>query len=715
MKKQSVKKLGLLAMAMMLLTGCYNGWNHLSLSSSSSQPSSSESSSSEEPGPEPVVFDGVDLTYPFDGGDINEISETKFKQILEESLGDPNAYVSLCDTIHPYLMNYFLTHNHMTDEELKKTLPLFSTIAAMARNKSCSYLDMYNMVYYFASINTDHLVATFKEIWADKIARAYFVSLFEYNQMFGYASANDFFQGSDAEIREMARKEALLLEGTPELRASSIVAYYWFSMIETENIEVAFRFIRRLARVMVINLSEKEIGYLLANMTNTDLLDIEDIWEEISEHLLDFINRGGQALIMFNISSKSYEALYSVGLQFVENCINTYDGESPLDAKHQNRIRSFFDNFFRTLNPRGLKVMVNFVGQYGANFTEQCLDALRYEPDDIVGSEPVYECLIDLYNELYGLLEYQDKEDLRSAFNSFGLNLDLIADELEEACSNPDAHQAGDNVEEICKRLISEKIQNKFKMAEEDVRTSPDQDTLILKQGVEYTLSDFTKYLREFRQWTISYRDRDEWYHEVNRRDRNNIKLTGSFDTETTGMKFITFTVETSFASFGPESVKLTMPYYVVSGELDVLSPVVESEFYYKNMSVSDGVYAIENGHPIATAIRKTPTLLQNYSYSDEDCRVNFDIRRSFIYNTTYKMFVKSSGAGLPTNMYDVEIEPIQFSTLNTSNLGVNYVTTTMTVKNGEELLASIPVYFRYNVVADMPTFDHSTPETPVK
>lgn len=714
MKKQGIKKFGLLALAMMLLTGCYNGWDSQGSRSSILPPSSSEPSSSEEPEPEPVVFDGVDLTYEFDEGPFNPVSEEKFQQILEKTMGDPNAYQSVSEHIHPYLLNYFLTHNHLTDEELAKTFPLINTISSLTTTEQGSYGDMYNLVYYFASINTDHFLATFREVWEDQLARAYFISLFKYHDMSGYNGLNDYLGESDAEIRELARKESLLREGTPEFYNSSIIAYRWFNLIEVENIEVAFRFLRRLARVMVINLSEKEIGYVMAKITKVQLIDIEDITEEIMENLLDLIHRCGNTLTMFNINAKTWEAIYPVAMEFVENSISNYDMEAPLDAKHQSRVKSFFNNFFKTLNPRGLRVLINFIGTYAEHFTQEMLEALQTDPDDYVGSEPIYQCLVDLYNELYGLLDNQDKEDVTEAFNNFGINLDQLVEELKEACSDPDVD--GDTIEEIVTRLISEKVQRKFQPDDPESRANPELDTaLILKQGTEYTITDFTKYLREFRQWSLRYKDRDNWCYEVNQRDRNNIKLTGSFDTSTTGLKFITFSVETSFTNYGPESVKLIMPYYVVSSELDILTPTIDFTYYYKDTYIDKGWYAYENGQPIATSLHNAVVLLKDHAYRDEDNRIEFEIHDFYMYNTTYKMFVKYTGYGLPTGGNAGEIEPVAFSTLDVSEVGLHYATTTLTVKHGEDVVTTLPVYFKYKVVEKLPTFDHNDPTTPIK
>ena len=715
MKRQKLTRLSLLAVAMSLLTGCYGGWESYGSQMSSVQSESSEISSSEEP--EPVEWEGVDLTYDFDGGNINPISRERFKQILEENTGSPNAYESVCDVIQPYLLDYFLTHNHFTDEEFVKTFAMSSTIVSFITNGGyCTYSDAYSLAYYIASINTDHFLATIKEVWNDPLARAYLLGLFQYSNMFGYITADEYFNGENEQVNEMARQERLLLTQTPEFANSSITEYSWLDTFNVENAEVLFRFLRRLSRCLVINLKEIEVGYLFANIMRRPLIDGDKVLTEINEDMPGFVHRAGKALSMFDVSATSYQALYPFFIRVISNAVSAADDEAPFDYTFTNRVKVYFTNFFKTLDPKGLRVVVKFFGMCGENASEDLLESLQHNiAEDWPGDEPIYQNLVDLYNEQFGLLEADEKTSVKAAFNSFGIDFDLLIDSLEDVLTSADTENMGENLEEVTEHLIRDQVQRKFSFGSRKVQAIKNDAKLVLKQGEKYSSTDFEKYLRGFNQWKLQYNEEGNWRDEVNGRNRDRIKLSNSFETDTCGLKYIIFSLETSFVNVGSEDVKLIMPYYVVSKDLTFIPPFINSELRYNGGTKLDKgrYYYDESNNPIATLIHDTPILLQNQSYS-EDLTGNFEISGGYIYDEDFKMFIRISESGLLSNFYNTTHGSVKISTLDTSTTGVHYGLSTLTINEYDEPITTIPLYFRYRVVSTMPTFDTGSASTPI-
>ncbi len=743
MKQSWITRLALIGFSAFLVTGCYNGWSNEGQGKSSAAPDTSESQSSEpDLPPLPEEDLGVDLTYPFRGGQRNPITDEQFMNIGLNATGATSFYDSFKNFFGTYLYRHFLATNHFTEDEMAKTMAFVQAFFGIDEDNVTSK-NYYNWFYYVAEIDTDHLLATCREIVNDPRARGEFMVMFNNDFSSRYIEANDILNGSNPDIKQMADQEKAILETSPEFLVESAVGVHMIDLVSLENSEVILRFLHRFFRCMIINLTIEEIGFTVAQI-GMPIVDFEDCADYVNEHLLQYINHIGDMFSMLNISSETYRKCYPFFEVFLELVYLTdSDDFDPLDYGFVSKYQEIFASLFETLDPEGFRALIKFIGFVGVNFTEEhlcCLLGMEYGEGESA-EVPSYECILDLYNEQYGLLTSSEKSGMRAAAASFGIDFDELITRLTEACEEQIHGHDGEEpsglmresddddegsfertVGEILDELVTAQVYEKFYIGEPDIEGyASDELVLMLRKGTQFSTAELTAFLKDSRSFRVRHRGeitmRDSDYgfvfEERDQSNRTNITIEEPFDTATCGLKFAHITYDGLFYNYRDSTEKTLhvnayVPYYVIADNVSVLVTNIECEIKLNNAWVRNGCVYEDSNHAKATSFFELPQLQKDANYAEGEFVSDIYLSDVYFYNTDLKVFERAY-------KHDNEIvyNNVNMSALDVSTVGKHIHPITATIQKNNQVIRTVTIFFAYEVREVFPEHydvDHITP-----
>ena len=743
MKKSLLSRLALLGFSAFLVTGCYNGWSNEGQNKSSAGPDASESQSSEpDLPPLPEEDLGVDLTYDFRGGQRNPISDEKFMEIALNATGATNFYDTFKIFFGDYLYHHFLATNHFTEDEMGKTMAFVQAFFGIDDDNITSK-NYYNWFYYVAEIDTDHLLATCREIVNDPRARGEFMAIFNSDYSSRYIEANEILNGSNPEIKQMADQEKAILENSPEFLVESALGVHMIDLVSLQNSEVILRFLHRFFRCMIINLTREEIGFACANI-GLPVMDIEECAESVQENMLQFINHVGDMFSMLNISSETYRRCYPFFEVFLELVYLTdADDFDPVDFGYVSKYQEIFASLFETLDPEGLRALIKFIGFVGVNFTEEhlcCLMGMEYgEGED--AEVPSYECILDLYNEQYGLLTSTEKSGMRAAAAAFGIDFDELITRLTEACEEQINGHDGEQpsgllkesdegegsfertVGEILDELVTAQVAEKFYIGEPDFEGFASNElVLMLRKGTQFTAADMEAFLKDERSFSIRHSGevttRDSQYgfnyYEMDHSNRSNIVIDGTFDTAECGLKFIHVSYDSVFHNYSDSSNDRTLkvdayvPYYVIADNVSVLVTNISSDITINGRWIRNGCIYEDSNHAKATCFYQLPQLQKGANYAPGEFVTELYLSDVYFYNPDLKVFERAY-----KHDNQIEYPNISLSEVDVSTVGRHIHPITATIKKNGQVIKTFTIFFAYEVREEFPDqFDahHGTP-----
>ena len=756
MKKGILTKLGLLMVASFMVTGCGP--------QPAPVPSSSAPSSSEEP--LPPEDEHVDLTYPLEETEINEISDEDFEETILAATGSKNMYETIRMRLGDYFYDFLRTHNHMTNEEFCYFMSLVNGISNAVDNDNLDYHEFYNVLYAIAYINTDHLYSTIQELRDDGTAWGYFINVMQ-GRYFSNDYINvDYVAGGRSSVHALAEEEKSLLAGNPYALQCWTDTYFLEDLFAPELGPVALRFVHRFARSMIRNLSTEEVGFVLY-MTVLDRFKetdaAQDVIEEVSENLLDFVHHVGAWLTELDINAATYGALYPLfDIVYQQSFFGDFEMQASyfIESEWYERAQNSLRNLLKDANPEGLRVLFKFLGLLASNMDQTTLDMFFVEEmEDFDG-----QVIVDYYNEQYGLLEGEEKAAFTEFFAAFGIDFDEFIERLKEAVIDPDgrAHtRESDEEESIFNQILNECVVypflENFEMEYPDYYSKyRDSDYVpVLREGTNFTAEDFEEYLQSPETPLIGIRsdlieddgravrgdEIGDYIYENNdyRKARTYRELVESeqFDTSTSGVKEVKFTVETVISIYDhwdseteqtvyidyPITANLTMRYMVVPADVEGIH-TNDNEmgvFTGNDWSVdSERVLFDKNGNPYFFDYDAL-YVLQDKDYAENDVYLSLhgiDNGRGF--DASANRYIEYDEQYLSDKtIINESCEKIYLNVLDTAELGVHYVTATVTYTRAESYeeefvtFATEKVNMKYIVVESLeqiPGVDISTP-----
>ena len=743
MKQSLLTRLALIGFSTFLVTGCYNGWSNEGQGRSSSAPETSQPESSEpDLPPLPEEDLGVDLTYPFRGGQRNPLNDEAFTRIALNATGATNFYDSFKIFFGNYLYQHFLATNHFTEDEMAKTMAFVQAFWGIDED-NVTTKNYYNWFYYIAEIDTDHLLATCREIVNDPRARGEFMAMFNSDYSSRYIEANEILNGSNPDIKQMADQEKAILENSPEFLVESALGVHMIDLVSLENSEVILRFLHRFFRCMIINLTIEEIGFTIAQI-GVPIIDFDECAEYVNEHMLQYINHIGDMFSMLNISSETYRKCYPFFEVFLETVYLTdSDDFDPLDYSYVAKYQEIFSSLFETLDPEGFRALIKFIGLVGVNFTEEhlyCLLGMEYGEGESA-AVPTYECILDLYNEQYGLLTSSEKSGMRAAAASFGIDFDELIARLTEACEEQINGQEGQQpsgllrdsdgddegsfertVGEILDELVTSQVAEKFYIGEPDIEGYASNElVLMLRKGTQFSLSDLTAFLKDNRSFRVRHRGeittRDSDYgfvfEERDQSTRKNITIEEPFDTSTCGLKFVHITYDSTFYnyrdSFEKElHVNAYVPYYVIADNASVIITNIESEIKLNGSWVRNGCVYEDSNHAKATSFFEMPQLQKGANYAPNEFVSEIYLSDVYFYNTDLKVFERAY-----KHDNQVTYNNVYLNELDVSTVGKHIHPITATIQKNNQVIRTVTIFFAYEVRETFPDYfdvEHGTP-----
>ena len=715
MERKILKRAGLLVCSVAMLASCTNRNEETTTSSSfsiSSETSTSISSSDVAP-----EYKGIDLLYPFDGGEVNEISVEFAEESMEEVYDSARGKYYLGEWLGDYLYDFVLTHNHFTDEEFKNFVSLVIAIVRYGEEYDNGEILASQIWKLLTRLNMDRLYALLREIKNDKRAYGDLIRVLFNDERFGagkthsYNEANEILQKTDPGIKAVA-------EANTEIwgRAPGVHITWWFEEIVDAALADSglylFRLVGTLANSIYSNLNAKEMEFLNLMIFEEDR---DEYWEKrdeateyIQENLLEFINHCGNALAAFDISGSSWEALFPTLHVVVEKlqANNYFDERDIIPGETYNTLKASIDNLFVQLNPNGLRNLFKFLGMFGKAFTQLELNALFGVADEETGEIPPYTALTDLYNEQFGLLTSEEKTSVKQATAAFGVSFDVLIDELEAAM------EAGslDPVNRILEESISDQVEARFDVLDHNrnIRSSGGS-RLVLKQGENFGISEATSYITSDSiarlyidtNWNTCYESQDAVAN------RSNISIVGDkFDTATVGQKLARISFSTYLERWGSYDFNGFIPYTVVPNTVEYFCADIDFDF---RVMVGESQYWLERGRTYvdnngskAARAGDVVALMHNSSYEADFITFQAYPDDTFVYNKVEKRF-----SDLEHDAYWSEYATLDISTLDTTELGRHYVPANQkiykSVDGESELMGYFPVYFVYDVVEYLP------------
>ena len=749
MKKSILTKLGLVIVAAFLgMTGCKP-------ESGSSQSESSETSS--EPAPLPPEDEHVDLTYPLQESEINEISDAELRQQILNNCGSVEPYEDAKIQLGDYFIDFLRTHNHMTNEEFCYFVKGVASVFRM-RGADFLYADgLGGLLYAFAYANPDRLYSTIKEVIDDGTAWGYFVNLLEeytYNQ--DYINA-DYVEDGQSSFHSLAVEEAELLAANPYGASCNATYQQLEQVFDQETGPVVLRFLHRFFRSMYRNLNETEVKFFIYTTFFNDsdkAAEFNVIAHEIERYLLDYVHHVGAWFEELNINADSYVKLYpAINAIYVMRVgdIEDYYTSLIIDTEWWNTFKSVVFDTLNLCNPEGFRVIVKFIGMLASNITQEQLDMFSVEDvEDFDG-----QLLIDLYNEQYGLLTGDEKANLNDFWSSFNVDFDRFIERLKEAALNPDPEDfktRGDDEEEeksifeiILDEEIFDKIGETFDIGEPQYFCYGKNSSyvLVLKEGQQFTQTNFEDYLTHSEdvpavgakpEIFTRGESHGDYYYEIS--DENycypsrRIINTEAFDTSSCGVKEIHFTLHTTvyedyWSRTSPSheiQADLTMRYMVVPATIDSLHT-----FYYETR-VRYGDY---NNDALSKEVQKDSSgnlfyfdneslyLVKNKQYAVDDYYLSIDYYEvGKIFDESKNRFVDVFSV-YPEFRY--ETQKVYLGTLDTSVTGIHYASCLVKYFGAQEwggeyvAFASDKLCMRYIIVDSIEAIPGTDISAPIK
>ncbi|MBQ7995668.1 MAG: hypothetical protein IJ247_05615 [Bacilli bacterium] len=710
MERKILKRAGLLVCSAAMLASCTNRNEETPTTSTSISSSISTSISSSQEEPE---YKGKDLLYPFDGGEVNEISVEFAEKCMEEVYDTARGKYYLGEWLGDYLYNFILTHNHFTDEEFEYFVSLIVAIVRYGEEYDNGEILASQIWNLLTKLNMDRLYALLREIKNDKRAYAETISVLNKGDRFGtgrghsYFDANEVLNQEDPGIKTVAENNLEVLGRTPGIHMA-----WWFEEIVDAALADSglylFRLLGTLANSIYGNLNSKEMEFINLMIFEEDR---DEYWEKrdeateyIQENLLEFINHCGNVLADFDISADSWEALFPT-LHVVAEKLqanNYFDNNDIIPGEIYNTLKASIDNLFVQLNPNGLRNLFKFLGMFGRAFTQLELNALFGVADEETGEIPPYTTLTDLYNEQFGLLTSEEKTSVKQATAAFGVSFDVVIDELEAAM------EAGslDPVNRILEDSISKQFETRFDVIDRDrYIESSGGFRLVLKQGENFGMNEVTSFLRDKETAGLYIETRWNKSHETDeaKANRSNISVVGDkFDTSTIGQKLARVSFSTYLEGWGSYDFSGFVPYTVVPNTVNYFCMYLDYDFSINNNWMERGkTYEDENHSKVARA-DDVVSLMHNATYQADFLSLTAYTRNLFVYNKNTKRF-----NDIARESYYYESASIDVSTLNTSELGRHYIPASQEIykyEEGERInLGNFPVYFAYDVVEYLP------------
>lgn len=759
MKKSILTKLGLLMVASFMVTGC-------SPTPAPAPSSSAPASSSEEP--LPPEDEHVDLTYPLVETEINEISDEEFAQQTINSTGSTYFYETMKGRLGDYFYDFLRTHNHMTNDEFGFFLSAIYNVTLMVDDFNGDYHIPYNVVYALAYIDADNLTSTIKELQDDGTAWGFFINMVDAEYYPNDYINVDYVADGQSSVHELAEEEAELLAANPYAVTGSTFNQFLDHLFDPELAPVFVRFAHRFARSMIRNLSEEEFGFLLystilGKFTDTEIA--QDIMDRVGENLLEVVHNVGAWLTELDVGASTYKTLYPlIDYIFQSAFIGGFDLELDdsffIATDWYEEVKGAFIALLENANPEGLRVLFKFLGMLATNINEEQLNMFFVEDMEEFDGQ----IIVDLYNEQYGLLTGEEKAAFTDFFAAFGIDFDEFIERLKEYVIDPTGGRAlvresDEEEESIFEEIINECVVYPF--LDNFPNEYPDyfckyrdRDYVpILKEGTTFTEEDFEEYLQEYATPVIGIRrdlledgrhmrgdETGDYVYEKNdykqRRDYRHLVETEPFDTTTSGVKEVKFTVETVVSLYDhwdsetqqvvyidyPIEPELTMRYMVVPATIEGIH-TNDNELYVQREHDSipgyNGIITDNSGNPLILNYT-TIYLVQNASYAADDFYVSFYERGCGRYFDSEKnRFVVCNYSNEGEMVIKRECEKVHLNELDTSVLGDHFVTLTTTYSRALSYedpfvqFASEKGNFRYTVVESLekiPGVDISMP-----
>lgn len=644
MKKNIFNTFGLLFCACGLVTGCYNGWSTNGTPRPSSEPEPVVSSSSEEEVLPDEDFQ-VDLSYPLKDTPLVSVSEEEFKEEILKSTGSAMLYDSMRSFLGDYFMDFVLTHNHMTIDELEMLLAsLWDFSIEVDNGDYMTYYCIYDLAYTLAYVDADRLFSTVKEVFDDGVAWGYFINLLvESDYCYDYINSDYILNGSNSTIRNLADKEKRVLATDPYAVCDEGTVRFLADIAAMENGHVFFRFLHRFFRSMIRHLDKEEVGFVFYNTFLAGAADPND-FEKVMEYvygegitsLLRLVHHIGGWLSEINVNAKTYEACYpSFYNIFIYSLYNSFDLRNAffVDTTWLEDTINSVSSLFTELNPEGLRSLFKFLGLVGSNCTEEQLAVAMGEAE-----EPNVDLLVDLYNEQYGMLTASEKVGMTEAAAAFGVDFDLVIEKLKEFARKmsgdesqgfamrDDSGDDEESIEDILNEYIVYKFMERFTFENPDVFSGDrySEYSFIVRQGQNITNQMFEEYLVSGVCPAVAVIDgyfdnnpqpmtRDDGYYDYTyeQRDENGkfskrvLKSVDTpFDTSTCGVHEVTFSLRTEINYQGVPvtiDVQLTTEYHVVPNDVDTIYGVpYGASIYYHGNWMSKYIYTDSSGNKFA-------------------------------------------------------------------------------------------------------------------
>ena len=753
MKKGILTKLGLLMVASFMVTGCGP--------QPAPVPSPSAPSSSEEP--LPPEDQHVDLTYPLEETEINEISDEDFAEQVLNVTGSKDLYESIRMRLGDYFYDFLRTHNHLTDEEFCYFMSIIDNIGKTMDDYNGDYHKLYNVLYAVAYINTDHLYSTIKEMQDDGVAWGYFVNVMD-NRDFSNDYINiDYVADGTSSVHALAEEEKTLLAANPWAVDGWTDYLFLEDLLAPELGPVALRFAHRFARSMIRNLTEEEAGFVLYGTVLSEFSETEiaqEVMEDVGENMLDFVHHVGAWLTELDINAATYGALYPLfNIVYQKSFFRRFDLESSyfIESEWFARAKDSLKVLLDNANPEGLRVLFKFLGLLASNMDQTTLDMFFVEEmEDFDG-----QVIVDYYNEQYGLLEGEEKAAFTDFFAAFGIDFDEFIERLKEYVIDPtggrDLVRESEEEESIFNQILNECVVYPFL---ENFETEyPDyfckekshRYIPILKEGTTFSEEDFENYLQGAYNPRIGIRsdliedngrttrgdDVGDYIYEIEDSDykfsyRELVEM-DEFDTSTSGVKEVNFTLKTKVSVYVwdsetstskyvdfPIEPTLTMRYMVVPATVNVIHEfetdiTVNGTGHWIN---SEEVAFDTNGNPLLYDY-KALYLVQDTIYAPNDVYVSLyemDDGKQFDASKNVFVYYEENYSGY---VYREEYEKVYINNLDTSELGLHFVTLTVTYLKAPTwedpfvAFATEKVAYKYIVVESLeqiPGVDVSTP-----
>ena len=635
----------------------------------------------------------------------------------------------------PKLADFFFAHNTFTLNEVEVIVKIVLTdLPQLVKDPSASHDQGANIIIQLLTrVDIDKVIDMARGIIGDEEALNEIKNFAEISGTKAtgiYANAAEALP-EDEELQELARLEEVYRYNLRTLNAGGGLSLFDIipDVVNDKDVVVMLRVISHMFKTLSAELDEYAFGYLLSSLFRMG----DETYREMCArytmaHLEKYLQDLGSALSKMNLTVGTWEGFlngFAATVQYMNN--NAAQTDNTFSVRENRIIGLFSEQVASVMEPitgSGFKVLIKFIAEFLAHVDQSIIDEITEHASDMSQFDP--SKIIDIYNEVYGLLTESEKNDLDAQLSVFGIDIHNLNTDIGSL--DPDSRSAIGPVIDLININITVpilayfgdgfKTENPYEETGFEVRVSTQNATqLTFREGDTITEDDLISYITSEYSFEITfdgqpsstsyhntYKDKPEY--------RSNIVFSEStVDTSAAGNHGeIIFTLDTKFEYQDYETqeellyefqgVEIRWYYEVISNEIDFYGLGFSAELYDKTSGTvesyrkdSNGVKASQESNTIERSIY----VVQDGDYAADELAIKVQYTLGYSYDKNMKRYTYAYGDTVYFNLSD----------LTRNELGEFWVADDYTIENatgGDSIAAKL--VFKYKVVKGIQSTD---------